>query len=333
MRRWHKDAGGERVLKSWEGYAARGGRVQAKEFGVSYCLDPTRPVVVELRGIARSQLVRAERELSAAGSRRRQEPVRSARKRLKKVRGLLRLVRPSLRQTYRRENRILRDVTRELGVMTDRAAVLETVDSIGAKYRSVVPAPTIAAFRRSLEKDEEPTPTVAGHSEGFSSAVARLHGVRRRAARWRLRDDDFAAIAGGLERTFRDGRRAMRAAVMRPKAGQFHAWRRHAKAQWLQMRLLDARCARRLRTTTRALEMLDDVLGRYHDVDLVKRAVERDASLTRDQKATILRAVAVERRRLRRRAGVVAARIYDAKPKAFVRRVRRLWRRPAATSG
>jgi hypothetical protein len=99
------------------------------------------------------------------------------------------------------------------------------------------------------------------------------------------------------------------------------------------MRLLDARCARRLRTTTRALEMLDDVLGRYHDVDLVKRAVERDASLTRDQKATILRAVAVERRRLRRRAGVVAARIYDAKPKAFVRRVRRLWRRPAATSG
>jgi hypothetical protein len=216
--------------------------------------------------------------------------------------------------------------------MTDRAAVLETVDSIGAKYRSVVPAPTIAVFRQSLEKDEERTRIVAGHSEEFSSAVARLHGVRKRTARWRLRDEDFAAIAGGLERTFRDGRRAMRAALMRPHAAHYHAWRRQAKAQWLQMRLLEARCARRLFVTTRALETLDGVLGRYHDVELLKSAVERDASLTRDQKATILRAVATERRRLRRRARVVAARIYDEKPKAFVRRVRRIWRRAAATS-
>jgi CHAD domain-containing protein len=300
---------------------------------VSYCLDPARPVVAEVRGIARRQLARAGRELSAAGSRCRPEPVRSARKRLKKVRGLLRLVRPSLGETYRRENRILRDVTRELGVITDRAAVLEMVDSIGTKYRKVVPAPTIAAFRRSLERGEERTAMVAGHPHAFPSAVVRLHAVRQRTARWRLRDEDFAAIAGGLQRTFRDGRRAMRAALMRPHAAHFHAWRRHAKAQWLQMRLLEARCARRLLVTTRALETLDGVLGRYHDVELLKSAVERDASLTRDQKATILRAVATERRRLRRRARVVAARIYDEKPRAFVRRVRRLWRSPAARSG
>ena len=292
---------------------------------MSYRFSANRPVEAEVRRIARRQLTRAESELSAGSPKFRQKRIRTARKRLKKVRALLRLVRPSLGKAYRQENRVLRDVSHRLGVVSDSAAVIEAVERLGARYRDVIPSSLVDAFRRSVVRCTAAAPSMTSRPRALAPSAVRLHAERQHAARWVLHDRGFAAVAGGLERSYRDGRQAMREACARPTVHRLHTWRRRAKDEWLQMRLLDTRCRGQLRADARVLEALDGVLGEYHDVALLKGAVERESSLTRDQKAAILRAIARERRRLRRRAGVLAARIYDEKPKAFVQRVERLW--------
>lgn len=80
-----------------------------------------------------------------------------------------------------------------------------------------------------------------------------------------------------------------------------------------------------MRRETAALEALDGVLGDCHDLALLKDAVTAQTSLRRVARAGVLRAIARDRRRLLQGADVLARRVYHEKPKAFVRRVDRLW--------
>jgi CHAD domain-containing protein len=292
---------------------------------VAYRLAVRPPVQAEVRAIAQKQLARAERELVAAAVRFDRDRIHTARKRLKKVRALVHLVQPALAKAARRDTASLRKVNRRLGVLSDGAAVVDAVTRLSKQYPRMLTHSTAAALRRWLVRREAVADHIAGTRRALSRSTRLVRTARAHAGRWTLRKDDFAAVAGGLERTFRRARRAMRRAGEHPTARRLHDWRRRAKDHWLQLRLLEARCARSLGADTRVLEALDDVLGAYHDLALLREAVEYEHSLTREKKASVLRAVARARRRLRARAQTSAARAYRENPHAFVRRVERLW--------
>ena len=86
------------------------------------------------RRIARAQSDKALDEVgSAAANPADEDAIHDCRKRCKKLRGLIRLVRPALDQaTYRAANEAFRDAARELSGLRDAQALLATFDSVVA---------------------------------------------------------------------------------------------------------------------------------------------------------------------------------------------------------
>ena len=85
-----------------------------------------------LRRISQDQIDRALASLTGNGDR--GEAVHDARKRLKKLRGLIRLVRPEFKD-YKPKNADLRDTARLLSPLRDRTSLVETYDRITADRR------------------------------------------------------------------------------------------------------------------------------------------------------------------------------------------------------
>jgi CHAD domain-containing protein len=145
---------------------------------------------------------------------------------------------------------------------------------------------------------------------------------------WKLSADGFRAIAPGLKDSVRRARSGMVAAWLHPTAANHHSWRRHVKNHWFHVRLLEARCGNRLQPYQRQLEALDGALGEYHNLVLLHEVLVSDSTLSRKEVARCLRIVERYQQALRRNAQVLGMRVYNEKPRRFVRRVKHLWDAP-----
>jgi hypothetical protein len=119
----------------------------------------------------------------------------------------------------------------------------------------------------------------------------------------------------------------MKRAFAEPTADRYHAWRRSVKDLWLQVRLVEGRCANRLQAVERGLAALDDDLGEIHNVVLLEQILATEALGSRADSAQCLRLLRRYQLELRREARVLGAKTLADTPRAFLRRVKRAWRR------
>ena len=99
--------------------------------------------------IAREQIDKAvdeinDRELD------RHETVHQVRKRCKKIRGLIRLVRPQFEDTYDRENAWYRDSARPLSYVRDAQSIIETFDKLLDHFDDQIDRAAFAAVRQQV---------------------------------------------------------------------------------------------------------------------------------------------------------------------------------------
>jgi CHAD domain-containing protein len=98
-----------------------------------YRLKAHESVPEGIKRIAGEQIERAIKELTDSELDP-HESVHQARKRFKKIRGVLRLVREDLGEIYSDENAWFRDTGRELSAVRDAEAMLETLDKLRDGY-------------------------------------------------------------------------------------------------------------------------------------------------------------------------------------------------------
>ena len=89
-----------------------------------YVFRQGRSVESEVRRIADKQLTLAIAQMRNTGDRQSDEAVHEARRHVKKVRALLRLIRPGIGGLYRSSNKRLRKVSRLLAPIADGEAVV-----------------------------------------------------------------------------------------------------------------------------------------------------------------------------------------------------------------
>jgi CHAD domain-containing protein len=293
---------------------------------VGFRLKCDETVSSEIQRIVLRQLEVATSELTSIGDPESDEAIHDARRRIKKIRAVIRLVRPVLDNSSRPVESDLRRVNRMLAPVADGQGVIATLDELARRYSKVLPRKTVATLRSDLIARERRIDSAAEAAHVLQRATATLRAERRRVKRWRLKVDGFRAIAPGLKESVRRARNAMLAAWIHPSAAQFHAWRRHVKEHWFHVRLLEGRCGDHLMRDQRRLEALDGVLGEYHNLVLLRDVLLTDSSLSRKQFRECLQVIVRYQRTLRLHAQLLGARIYCEKPRRFVRRVRRLWR-------
>ena len=280
-------------------------------------------VSTEIRRIVLRQLDRATSELTAIGDPESDEAIHDARRRVKKIRAIIRLVRPVLQCDGIDPH--MRRVSKMLAPVADGQGVIDTLNQLIRRYRRQLPRKTAVALQSDLIARGRQIDSDAAKRNVLQLARKTLRAERDVVKRWKLRADGFRALAPGLKASVRRARVAMAQAWLHPTARRHHSWRRHVKNHWFHVRLLSERCGHRLGTYQRQLEALDGVLGEYHNLVLLHHVLVSDLNLSPDEIARCVRIVERYQHELRRNAQVLGSRIYSEKPRQFVQRVKTLW--------
>lgn len=293
---------------------------------MAFVLDPRRPIPEAVRGAAETELRAAVEGLTGQSDLDADEAAHDARKRTKKVRALIRLVRPALGdKVYRRENAALRDAARLLSPVRDAWVLVEALDDLVTPPDEELSPEAVAAFRAVLTADHRKLQ--AGQEEGGAAlqAARAYEGVLARVSRWPLEDRGWASLDDGVEDVFRRGRHAMARARSNGRADDFHEWRKQVKYLRHQFALLREVWPEVLEAMEDTADELGERLGADHDLAVLGERVRIEQSLAPEGREALLRRIDSRRKEHQRNALALGSRLYAEKPTALRQRLGRLW--------
>lgn len=287
-----------------------------------YRFRPEETVTDGVRRIAREQVLQA----TTAATKRSQpiaKQVHDARTCCKKLRGLLRLVRPQLGDVYQRENAFFRDAARTLSAMRDLAVVLDLFDEIMSDVevsRNSIDELRSAITRQSNSQDAR------GSIEALESVAASMEKHLSDLKDWPIKATGFHAIGDGLAETYQSGRSAMRYAFRTGDTVDWHEWRKHAKYHWYHIRLLRNVWKPAMTARQNELDRLADLLGNEHDLTVLAEKAAGHTAENRETVRLLLERTDERRFAIRNEAGPLGQRIFAEGPKAFKKRMRKYWK-------
>ncbi|MGA9876646.1 MAG: CHAD domain-containing protein [Solirubrobacteraceae bacterium] len=251
------------------------------------------------------------------------EIVHEARKAIKRMRALARLLRYELgEQEFERVNGSLRATGQRLSGARDAEVRIATLECLRSKHPKALAHEGIERLWERLEREreqaDEPTDT--------HEVLADIAGMRNHLARWSLAAPDFDVLAPGLRRIYRQGRQRHRR--VRRERGRdpehLHDWRKRVKALYYALDMLGGAGAKQARRATRRADRLGDLLGEEHDLWMLAIYVEQHPHALgddEDAERALSKQIRRRRQRLRKRALRAGARLYKRKPGAFTRRM------------
>lgn len=257
----------------------------------------------------------------------RDEAIHEARKSVKKIRGVLKLMRPELGRVYRQENDALRDAGRKLSQLRDTGAILETFDGIVQKHSATLKKNGLSSIRKALEQHKQDKERSEDIGKIMSQTSSALSAARKRVPGWPLASNGFSALAAGLEDTYRRGRRAMREARSSDRPELFHEWRKRAKDHWYHVRLLESCWTEIMQAREASLHDLETWLGDDHNIVVLAQEIEDQPEHygSGNDVALFLTLAQSQQKELRENALSLGERIYEGKPARFVTDIRNLW--------
>ncbi len=286
-------------------------------------LDPTRPVT-EVRRVARDRVRTALGRLRNSPPENRSEAIHDARKDMKKMRAVLRLVRADLgKQTFRAENHRYRDAARLLSGARDADVMVETIESLAGDYPAG--ATPLDGLLRELRQRRDLEASARGdEDERMAQAAKAIEEGGGLISSWSLGASDWDLFEKGLRRTYRDGRRGMALAETDPSSENLHEWRKRVKDLWYQLRLLRTAWNAPLKALASETGRLGELLGGHNDLALLTTELANRPVGGPDYGALI--DLATERKReLLEEAMPLGKRIYAEEPGSFGRRIGAYW--------
>ncbi len=216
-----------------------------------------------LRRIAASQLETALEELADPGLPR-AEKIHQVRKRYKKLRGLVRLVRPGF-DGYDRENAAFRDAARKLSEVRDATSSMETVAQLKTRFEEHVGPKVFDQVQKRLaaRRDRLDDKEIAKHIDEVRKGLTR---AARRAESWKVKCKAEDVLADGLAKTYTRAVKALKVARKTHEPDDFHEWRKRVKYHWYHLRLLKDVWPEAMAMRVEAAAQLSDALGDHHDM-------------------------------------------------------------------
>ena len=275
-----------------------------------------------------------------------------ARKRCKKVRGLLRLVREPLGDQFRATDQAYRSVAHALASRREADANLATFDRlIAASPNEAIPSDRFCLIRDELVRraattcalpTPTPTPTPTSnprhHLDSNETSEPEPGDPAATAARllserlddlgtWRFAVDSWPALNGGLRRTYRRGTRALDDVMTEPSTEGYHELRKRAKYSWYHLRLLRRSAPSVLVPLAEQFHRLTIGLGDAHDLAVLAEDILASPSeFGGEAHADHVLMVMDERRTLLEDGCLgLAVRLYAEPPDELTDRLGRYW--------
>ncbi|HXV84527.1 MAG TPA: CHAD domain-containing protein [Candidatus Binatia bacterium] len=294
---------------------------------MSFYLLEKESVEEGIKRIADEQIAQAIEEIDNPKLKR-PEAIHQVRKRCKKVRAVLRIVRPQFEETYQFENAWFRDTAKNLADLRDAQAIIETYDSLLEKFSDQIDRRTFAPVRRALTLRQKKILKETGDLDQQLEEIRnRMRKAGDRVPDWKLKVDGFDAIGGGLLATYRRAQKAMTAAYENSTAENFHEWRKRAKYHGYHMRLLRELWKPVMRSLRSETDELSDLLGDDHNLAVFHKTLLESPNKYGNKRDIQALLGLIDRRsaELRMEAKTIGAKIFAEKPKALGRRFRTCW--------
>jgi len=279
------------------------------------------PVEKGFRRIAREQLDAALAEL--AGAEVGPGNVHQCRKALKRLRALVRLAARALGAgKARRRTKSLGKIASLLSARRDQTVMLETIGKLSDG--SLGAAEALMPLKRSLAAH------AADERQLLDSDLAgRARMLLLREAKTfthiAFKKRGFGALAGGLEASYRRGRKAAKYAYEEPTDENFHELRKAVQWHWRQMSLLARAWPDEFAVRVNAARELSQLLGDDHDLAVLIAATAQ-AGISAEEKEAAATVCQRQQQILRASAELGVKRLFAEKPKAFVGRMEAYWR-------
>lgn len=252
--------------------------------------------------------------------------IHEARKYCKKVRALLRLIRPAF-PDYAQENTEFRDIARSLAGSRDAKVLLDTFDLIIESPPEGTRTELFAPLRRELVRDKAKEAHEGETDSPLKKACKLLEKARKRSGAWVVRSDGWDALGEGLGRVVRDARKAERTVQAEPSATHYHELRKLMKHHWYHTRLLVPIWPELMAPRAAELSRLADLLGLHHDICVFEEWL--GAALTDgnrfDAVEALLPLTGTRRRQVEHEISPLVARALAQRPSELVNHWQVLW--------
>jgi len=271
------------------------------------------PLAREIRNVARGQIDAVCRVLE--GSEDSCRAVHEARKSLKKLRAILRLVASEFsREQYQLEKRAYQEAARLLAPLRDAEVRVLTLDTL-IQGAELDPA-DFAQLRGELQADTERLAHRLTRPK--HRAVEILRTARRRIPRWPVRHLEWKPLEREIRRTYQKGRKALRRYQQEPTPECFHAWRKRVKELWYHLRITEKFLPEAVTKAIAPCEKIGELAGEAQDLAVLRETLSaRNAGA---ENALLIGEIEVRLPEIYRSAVERGTSLYTEKPRDFMKR-------------
>ncbi|HEY0947441.1 MAG TPA: CHAD domain-containing protein [Opitutaceae bacterium] len=253
--------------------------------------------------------------------------VHCARKDIKKIRAVARLVRRQLgRKEFRWLTRRLREAATALAAPRDAYIKASALRTLMAHFKRQLAPGALRGIRARLRTESSAELTRFAESGSAKAVKKTLGRVGKRWSRLKVRSTEWKAVRSGVKAAYRQGQRAHQAVLEDPSSENFHEWRKRAKDLWYHVRLLQPIWPEQMEAMACELETLTEYLGNDHDLVVLRDDAEAHRWGNTRELATLNGLIDARQRALRADALAVGARFYAEAAPTFCDRLAGYWR-------
>ena len=248
--------------------------------------------------------------------------VHATRKCLKKLRSLLRMVRPGLSAAvFERENAQFRDIARQLSDLRDSHVLVATLDALQASAEGRT-KPAIEAAAKQLGRTQAMGGNVAADAAALlAEAAGQLDVARAGFAKLEI-DGGFDTAFSGAADSYRKARRSMHHAFTTCDSDDLHEFRKAAQYHWRHMHLLSTAWPEYFEARATTARRLSMILGDDHDLALLAAVISapdgaRGLRLSAQRRGLILSMIETRQSELQMRALRLSQQLFADPPGGF----------------
>jgi CHAD domain-containing protein len=277
-----------------------------------------KPIRREVLRVAREVLECSLKEVLTVGDQSRSTAVHEARKQLKILRALLRLVRPATGNAfYKRENAALREVAQTMSPIRDSHVRVQTVDKLIASSKTRRPPAALARVRAAMLARLDQVLDEGENGDWCKKAAAELEQALCRLPKFPVRKLTAGSLRTSLKAGCKQARRALQVAQRDRTDENLHELRKAVKILWYDLSLLEGNRPPAIKSSIKEMRDLGEKLGNDHDLAMLMAARAENPLPQPADWETVENAIARRRPLLQRAALRLATKALSRKPGVF----------------
>ncbi len=296
---------------------------------MAFELRPDESLRKGIRRIARKEMEYALAQVVGKSNGSRDEAVHEVRKSCKKIRAVLRLVRPAIgNRQYKEENTAIRDAARPLTEVRDAKILVETLDNLVKHFADQVRGQPLAELRKQLLLHlREVRKRVLDDEHAFATVTTVLQEARGRLDDWADVPDRWSSIGNGIRRMYKQAQQACMKVTAGATVTELHEWRKQVKYLRYQLEILHPVWPEMMEPLAKQAEHLGELLGENHDLAVLRHMLTNDPTRFGDDKVLEMVFALIDRRReeLQAEAVQLGSRFFQDSAKVFVERLQGYW--------